>query len=196
MKKTIFFLLIILINFSFAQKADSINYGGIFLNAQDYKDNKLSYSYNCESPSVKIKFNHFFSKKYIEIISGDKKTRLYKDSIFGYRDCKQKEYRFYKDYDHEYQVVENKNIIIYIADEPVTSSTGKTVNLVPHYFFSSTLNSAILPLTIINLKRAFPDNLKFHDLLDVEFYDIKTISTYDDTHKMYKINYLLSQSNN
>jgi len=74
------------------------------------------------------------------------------------------------------------------------SPSEKTFMLVPAYFFSKTLSSEILPLTGINLKRTFPDNHKFHDSIDVEFHNDKDISTYDPLHKMYRVNYLLSQS--
>jgi hypothetical protein len=195
MKKIIFFLLIMyLIKFSFAQKEDTITYRGIFMNLQDYKSNKLSYVINCDSALGKIRLNHFFSQNYIDVFKDGKKIKLYKDSIFGYRDCKQSDYRFFQDRDREYQIKENKNIVIYITDVPVTSSSGKTVQLVQGYFFSTTPSSEILPLTIINLKKVFSGNLKFHDLLNVEFYGAKDISDYDDKHKMYKINYLLNQS--
>ena len=147
-------LLILTIKSSSAQKADSISYSGIFMNAIDYQGGKLTYSMNCEIQSGKIKLNHFFSKNYIDVINGDKKIQLYKDSIYGYRDCKQIDHRFYKEYDHEYQIAENKNMVIYIADVPVTASTGKSVQLVPSYFFSKTIDSEIFPLTVINLKKS------------------------------------------
>jgi len=100
---------------------------------------------------------------------------LEKDSTFGYRDCKQNDYRFYREYDHEYQILETKSII-------------------SSYFFSTTLNSEILPLTVANLKRTFPGNLKFHDKLNTEFNGATDIAVYDNEHKMYKVNYLLSQT--
>lgn len=161
------------------------------MNSRDYENNKLSYGINCDSTSRKIKLNHFFSKNYIDLIWGEKKIQLYKDSIFGYRDCKQNDFRFYNNYDHEYLILENKYMILYEADLPEPTSDGRRNQLVPNYFFSTSLTSAIIPLTLINLKKAFPDNIKFHSLLDIEFEGDKKLTTFDDTHKMYKINYLL-----
>ena len=40
-----------------------------------------------------------------------------------------------------------------------------------------------------NLKKAFPDNHKFHDGLDASFKG-KDISAYDAFHKMFKVNHL------
>ncbi|MCW3083611.1 MAG: hypothetical protein JWP12_977 [Bacteroidetes bacterium] len=169
---------------------------GMYMNATDYTNNKLSYEINCDSSAGKIKLNHFLAKNYVDVICGNKKTQLKKDSIFGYRACDGKTYRFFKNNDQEFLIVENRTIVIYIADVPVVSSTGKTTQLVPHYFFSTTLSSEIYPLTLINLKKAFPGNIKFHDLLDVEFNDLKNSSAYDAVHKMYRVNYLASQSVN
>jgi hypothetical protein len=194
MKTIAFFLLMLLVKFSFAQKSDTIAYSGIYMNSKDYKGNKLSYEVSCDSSSGKIRLNHFLSKNYIDVFKNEKKIQLFKDSIFGYRDCKQNDYRFYTERDKEYQIAENKTIVIYVADVAVTSANGKAREFVQKYFFSTTLNSTILPLTVTNLKKAFPDNLKFHNKLDLEFSSENDISTFDDVHKMYKVNYLLSQS--
>jgi len=177
-------------NFVFAQNQIS----GIYRSSEDYKDGKFSNTINCNSTSEKIKMNHFLSRKNIVVVKGKNEICLNKDSIFGYRDCMQNDYRFYKNYNHEYRIVENKNIVIYIADIPIPTSDGRRTQLVPTYFFSTNIQQEILPLTIINLKRMFPENIKFHSLLDIEFNDKKNIPTYDEIHKMYKVNFLLSQT--
>jgi len=191
MKKICFILLLFSSQILFAQNTNSTSKSGIYMNWQDYENGKLSYLLDC-----KIKVNHFFSKKYIDVIQGEKKIRLSKDSVFGYRDCEQKDYRFFLNNDEEFLIKENNAMVIYISDVPVTVANGKRIQLVPTCFFSRSLNSEILPLTVSNLKKAFPDNLKFHDMLDLEFYGVQDISTYDSIHNMYKVNYLLTQSIN
>jgi hypothetical protein len=62
------------------------------------------------------------------------------------------------------------------------------------YFFSVGPTGDILPLTIVNLKRAFPNNHKFHDSLDMMFRSDSSLSKYDDFHKMFKVNRLLIAS--
>src|SRR5437868_3647561 len=91
---------------------------GIYKSEQDYKNAALSYVINCDSAAGKIKLHHFLSKNYIDIIDHKGKTKLFKDSIFGYRDCKQNEYRFYKSYEKEYRIIENGPIVIYSAYIP------------------------------------------------------------------------------
>ena len=92
----------------------------------------------------------------------------------------------------DYKMVENKNIIIYTKLVPV--GEAKTFHLVKKYFFSTQSDIEILPLTQMNLKRAFPDNIKFHDILNLEFDSKEDISSYDQTNNMYKVNYLLNKS--
>jgi hypothetical protein len=61
----------------------------------------------------------------------------------------------------------------------------------PKYFFTTSTSDELQPLTKANLKKAFPDNHPFHDALDANFKEEKELYTYDDFHKMYKVNRLL-----
>jgi hypothetical protein len=167
---------------------------GIYVSGEDYAKHNLAYSFNCES-SGKIKLHHFFSGRHIDIVMGGKKTRLDKDSIFGYRNCKNEDYRFYKTYDEEYQILENKGIIIYLSYVKVSSYNAKGIQLAPAYFFSRTIDSEILPLTISNLKKALPDNYTFQSMLSFEFGGGEALYAYSATDKMYKVNVLLNKSN-
>jgi hypothetical protein len=193
--KTFYLILGIWMNqITVAQNSNSIHQSGIYMTWENYLNGKLSCTQDCDSPLGKIKLNHFFSGNYVEVYKGEEKIKLQKDSIFGYLDCNQKAYRFYKSYDSEYLIAENKTIVIYTCDIPVAFSSGKRNRLVPMFFFSTSLQTGIYPLTVINLKKAFPGNLKLHDLLDVEFDGIKDISVYDSLHQTYKVNFLFSQS--
>jgi hypothetical protein len=62
------------------------------------------------------------------------------------------------------------------------------------YFFSVGAGGEIFPLTIINLKKAFPDHHAFHDSLDMMFTNDWQLTKYDEFHKMYKVNRLLAAS--
>lgn len=169
---------------------------GIYLTGQDYKTGKLTYGNRCNSSRDKLKLHDSFSGKYIDVVHGDTKTHLCKDSIFGYRDCKGIAYRFYKSYDKEYRIEDTNQLVIYSAYISVPPSNVKHFQFYKKYFFSVSYCSPIYPLTILNLKRAFPDNLKFHDLLDITFGSNEPLYEYDATHAMYKISYLLSKSIN
>jgi hypothetical protein len=55
-------------------------------------------------------------------------------------------------------------------------------------------DSQILSLTLENLKQSFPDNHRFHDMLDANFGAGQPLEQYDEFHKMFKINRLLIAS--
>lgn len=168
--------------------------GGVYMTSGDYNKGTISLSFDCKS-SGKIKLHHFFAGRHVDIIADGKKTKLNKDSIFGYHNCKNEDYRFYKTYDEEFLIRENKGIVIYSSYVRVPSSNMKENKVEMKYFFSKTINSEIMPLTILNLKRAFPDNSKFHDMLEMEFGGGESLVAYSVTDKMYKINVLFNQSN-
>jgi hypothetical protein len=88
-----------------------------------------------------------------------------------------------------YQVIEAKTLYIYSLDVLVRKGTSEKA-----YFFSVGPNGDVLPLTILNLKKAFPDNHVFHDLLDMSFKYDSDLTRYDDFHKMFKVNRLLAAS--
>ena len=61
----------------------------------------------------------------------------------------------------------------------------------PKYFFTTSANDGLLPLTKMELKKAFPANHPFHDALDENFKEDKELINYDDFHKMYKVSWLI-----
>jgi hypothetical protein len=172
---------------NFAQSAKNETGAGIYLSAQDYQNGKLA-------PADKIHLNEFVSSHYIDVIKDKRTIRYCKDSIFGFRDKAGKDYRFFKNYDQAYRIMENKTLVIYATYQPTHTSKGITAPMIPSYFFSTNLNGAIYPLTINNLKNAFPENMKFHDMLDRSFNDGTPVSAYDDANKMFKVNYLINKS--
>jgi hypothetical protein len=89
----------------------------------------------------------------------------------------------------QYQILEAKDLYIYSADVLVRKGTTDKA-----YFFSVGPNGEVVPLTIVNLKKAFPDNHRFHDVLDMTFRNDSQLTRYDDFHKMFKVNRLLIAS--
>ena len=90
----------------------------------------------------------------------------------------------------KYQIVEARNLYIYTLVVIVRKGASERT-----YFFSVGPNGDVQPLTILNLKKAFPDNHAFHDLLDMSFKHDSDLTKYDDFHKMFKVNRLLLASN-
>jgi hypothetical protein len=165
------------------------NNSGIYLSLADYQKEKLTYEIDCSKEKHKIKLNEFFNKPYITVIHDGKKYSHQKNDIYGFKDCNNKIFRFYKN--KEYQIEESGNIIIYSLERNETQ--GKGFKLVKDYYFSTAADNVINTLSVENLKRAFPDNHKFHDLLDENLKD-GDASAYDSFHKMYKVNHLYQAS--
>jgi hypothetical protein len=72
-------------------------------------------------------------------------------------------------------------------------TTQKGISEVAGYFFSKTANGEIIPLTIMNLKRQFPTNTKFLDIIDMNFKYDDDLIAFDDVHKMLRINHLAGE---
>jgi len=171
---------------SFGQQKKTTTVAGVYMSWTDYRDGKLQ-------PADNIRLNEFVPNPCIDIVENGKKLSYCKDSIFGYRDNESQVYRFYKSYSQAYRILENKSILIYILYPPKHTSKGIIPGDVPYYFFSISPNSEIQTLSILNLKKAFPDNHEFHHSLDDAFGDGTPLSAYDNENKMYKINYLLNK---
>lgn len=86
----------------------------------------------------------------------------------------------------QYQIVEARTVYIYTLDTIVRKGA-----LEKTYFFSVGPKGDILPLTILNLKKAFPDNHAFHDFLDMSFKYDSDLTKYDEFHNTFKVNRLL-----
>ena len=93
-----------------------------------------------------------------------------------------------------YTVLNSKEpIIIYKYAHPAHSAK-EADKYAPTYFFTTSASDALQPLTKMNLKKAYPNNHPFHDALDANFKEDKELNSYDDFHKMYKINWLLKNN--
>jgi hypothetical protein len=90
----------------------------------------------------------------------------------------------------QYQILEARELYIYSTNVLVRKGA-----LEKAYYFSVGHNGEVLPLTIINLKKAFPNNHRFHDSLDLMFKSDSQLTKFDEFHKMFKVNRLLEASN-
>jgi hypothetical protein len=159
---------------------------GVYLTHGDFTAGKLKYEIDCSAEKQKIKLHDFFSKPYIDVYYKGEKSTLQKKDIYGYRDCHNNIYRFFAN--EEYKLEESGGINIYSVQ--VSAQSGKSYKWTNEYYFSSSPTGEIKPLTIENLKYAFPDNHKFHDALDETFKGGVEVSEFDSFHKMYKVNHI------
>lgn len=92
--------------------------------------------------------------------------------------------------------------VINKEEEPITiykyvhasHSPKETEKYAPKYFFTTSSSDVLRELTKMNLKKAFPNNHKFHDALDAQFKSDDELNAYDSFHKMYKVNWLLKNN--
>ena len=181
MKKSVFYLCFLLfqfINFLAAQQL------GIYKTELDFIQDQIF----PDSGASKLHSNTVFSNTIIVPKNGIKYC-FKKDSIFGYI-SKTGSFRCNHLDKQDYQIMENGNLVIYMIMEPTYGY--KNFVLKPHYYFSLNPSSPILPLNIINITRAFPENERLHHYLDIEFYQ-KEISMYNMDFNTYQINYLINK---
>lgn len=162
------------------------NQSGVYLSQNDFENNKLSYASNTASGTNKIRFNEFFDKPFITVRHDGKKEQLFKDEFFAYKNKSSivRTWNF-----TSYNFAEKGVIWIYYKDLNV--SQGKGIRRERRYFYSTSGAGEIIPLTINNLKKSFPDKHLFHDFLDAQFRRDSELSWYDSFEKKYKVNHLL-----
>ena len=172
----------------YAQKGERVI--GIFKTGKDFSEGKISFQIDCSSKENKILLNDFFMRKYITVKQNDSSFHLLKDSIWGFKNCNHQVYRFL----HKKELLflnQNEEILIYkhIVSKPPLGRTNVT-----NYYFSMGKEGEVQSLTIKNLKSAFNRNEKFKSLIDNNFKYNTDLAAYDKTNKMYKINWLLKQT--
>lgn len=182
-KGVVFVAAVAVVNPAMAMARDAT---GIYLTAEDYKNAWLTSESNCDSSGHKVELHDVLHKSFIHV-THDGVTRKYlKSEIYGSRTCEDGDYRFVGN--REYQILEAGGVLLYSAYLHVGRRS------VRRYFFSNGADGQVLRLTRDNLKRAFPDNHRFHDALDQTFKRDDDLIQFDDFHRQFKVNRLLSAS--
>ena len=81
--------------------------------------------------------------------------------------------------------------VIWIYYKEQTVQLGKGVKRERKYYYSVSGKDKIMPLTISNLKKSFPDKYTFHNFLDAQFRSDAELVLYNDMEKKYRVNHLL-----
>lgn len=163
---------------------------GVYITAHDFATGQKALVDSNTQGKQKIKKHYIFNRDYIDVVLGETQVRYHKDSIYAYEDNDGSVYRFYGENHDEYKILEAGAIILYMTEERDFAS--KHYKPVISYFFSTGYNSKIIPLSLKNIKTAFPDDFILHHYLDMEFIS-KEIHAYDEAKKMHLINYLISK---
>ena len=171
-----------------AQKDSS----GIYKTAADFQQKKLSYAINYKTEKHKIKDNILFHGSEIKVVHEGQRYKLDKNSTYGYKSTQGEVFRFVDN--KEYIVLNPEESPTLYAYKHPTSATKGNFKYVSDYYFSTDASSTPQSLTKENLKKAFPNNHKFHDALDATFKSDDGLASYDSFHKMYKVNHILEMS--
>jgi hypothetical protein len=182
-------LLIIVIAGNITVQAQS---AGIYSTYEDFLQHKLTYPVNCSNQKDRLKLNELLGSSTGYVVSNGEKHAFNKGKVFGYNTCTNESYRFCNS--EAFRIMDTAGFYIYYQNKIILQSGGKGSLRRDCYFFSTGGDNLIQPLTISNVKRAFPGNHSFHYLLDAYFRSDKELAAYDDYQKMYKIEYLYKQS--
>ena len=160
---------------------------GLYITYTDYLNHKISYA------GDRLSLHSLFGSNDITVVASNQKISLLKKNVYGFHDTKGGDYRFYNN--ELYKVMDSgEGFCLYYASRPEEINKGKGLVKTDEYFFSVTGNSEIYSLTMNNLKKAFPNNNKFHYLLDATFKSDKDLMAYDGYAKTYKIKFLYNES--
>lgn len=123
---------------------------------------------------------------------GAERERQYtRADVFGFRACDGTDMRFVRG--------DNLRIIrappLYLYEREYQISMGKSGwRRATEHAFSTSARDSVRPLTVDALKRAYPDNHRFHDLLDRAFRSNEELIRYDDFHREYRVARLLRET--
>ena len=162
---------------------------GLYLSAAAYSAGTLEHPIDCRTREHVIDRHTFLGKPYVDVIHEGKNYRHNKSDIFGYRDCKGHDVRFFEKV--EYEVAEAGPIVIYTSERTVPY--GKGVKRVTEYSFSQTPASPVIALTKAHLAREYPEAHQFHHLIDMNTPGDVALAAYDSAAKTFKVNALYRQ---
>lgn len=170
---------------SFAQTGS-----GIYLTEEDFINKKTSYQQEDAGQQHKVNADVLFRQGLVKVKQGDKVHNFKKGKIFGFRDKYNQDFRFLDN--KKYKVVDDAHFYLYSTRVEVTKGKERTKET--KYYFSTAAGSELIPLTKSNLKKAFPDNRNFHDLLDMQFRSDRDLVMYDSYHKEYKVKSIFNKA--
>lgn len=162
----------------------------LYLTAKDFANQKKSYSVNIDSGKYSIDLNQMFNGKYVVIHSNKQKTKIAKDSLFGYEKADGSLVRF---------VGKNECRLIYSSDSfciyraPLPRNSTGRINVTPYYYSTSNIG-AIKKLTIANIKKEYNNETEFCKKIDSLFQYNTDLIQMDNCTSNYKLISILPQS--
>lgn len=172
-----------------ASPADRLS--GLYVSAADFEARRLTGAISCRSMSRPIDRHAFARAKVVAMPGARPEQSFAKASLFGFRACDGTDVRFAGG--ANLRVVRAAPLYMY-ENQYLVLEGKRGSRLVTEYSFSLTVADSVRPLTIGALKRAYPENHRFHDLLDMAFRSDAELARYDEFHREYRVARLLRES--
>ncbi len=166
-------------------------HGGVFVTPADFEAGRIADKIVCETDSRPLSRDSFSRRDIIELTGVHRMQQYSKATIFGFRACDGTDVRFVRG--TNWSVVRAPPLYLYVHEYRVTVGKGGS-RIVTDHAFSTTAADSVRPLTLDALKRAYPENHRFHDLIDLAFRSDQELIRYDDFHHEYRIARLLRET--
>jgi hypothetical protein len=167
---------------------------GLYLTPDDFQHNKLSYAGAAAGGQTRIKLHDgLFGSTTVDLIYDGKKQVFSTARVYGYRDSKGQDYRFFER--GTYQILDTAGFYLYSGNKLVQGE--KIARPKTLYYFSVKGVGDVQPLTLGNLENAFAGNARFRyeiEAMQGKFGSDVALAAYDEVLKVYKIKYLYSHS--
>lgn len=157
---------------------------GVYATAGDFEAGLLTDAQECQSGSRPVDRDAFNDSPVVAMPGAGQSRQFAKASVFGFRACDGTDVRFANG--TNYRTIHAPPLYIYEYDYRVPSGKGGS-RVVTDYAFSTTAGDSVRPLTLDALKRAYPENHRFHDQLDLAFRSNQELIRYDDFHHEYRV---------
>ena len=164
---------------------------GLYVTAGDFDAHRLTDPIACASASRPLDRDAFGGAEVLSWGGATPPAQYSKTGIFGFRACDGTDVRFVRG--ANFRVVRASPLYLYQHEYQVPMGRSGS-RLVAEYFFSTTPADSVRPLTVDALKQAYPQNHRFHDLLDLAFRQDGELMRYDDFHHEYRVARLLRES--
>jgi hypothetical protein len=161
---------------------------GIYMNAEDFLSDRLTYSASCSNENNQIRFGEKVVK--IKVDEGPEKGthKVKTDKVFGLKTCTSI-YRFQEGIG--YKVINTKHIPLYSR----TIMTGGDASFYDEiYFFSIKPEAEIQRLTKAALKKAYASNSEFVSYIKSRFKNDLELAVFNDQLNQYMLLYFFETS--
>jgi hypothetical protein len=167
---------------------------GLYLTPDDFRHNKLTYAGGASGGQTKVKIHDgLFGSTTVDLIYDGKKQVFSTAQIYGYRDSKGQDYRFFDR--GAYRILDTAGFYLYSCNKLVQGE--KIARPQTLYYFSVKSVDNVRPLTLGNLENAFAGNARFRyglEAMQGKFGSDAALAAYDEVLKIYKIKYLYNHS--